>query len=898
MKDKEKSQSRLAPIDEDRRLIEEYMPIKEISFISAKEKQGVRGGHIAGLHRWWARRPLAECRAVIYSALVILPLNQGDKDALTKDIISFAEWKNSMNISMINKARNRIHNDRGIEVNLLDPFAGGGAIPLEALRLGCNSYSVDINPIAHIIQKCELEFPVRYGSKEFYKKNKFNLISDLEKYGKKFYNIYFEKIKLNYCSEGNEVPIVYFWAKQITCSNPQCRKQVPLLRSFIIVNKSKKKIAIKPIINNDQLNFVIQRDKQIDFDSSKGFVKRDNLECPFCNQVTDGKYIREISCANKLDERLIAVCYSDNNIKTKNYRLPTQRELLIINKIKLDISKISHELPNEDLPYLRSIFNVHVYGIKKWKDLFNPRQQHLILSLIKSLQEIKGILKTEINNGEYEKAIITYLTLATGKIIDYSSANCLWQPNLEAVTPTFGRQALPFLGDYVEVNPLDGPIANWKSIIENTRDVISHCSFMQEKEGIAIRTSATTLPFKESFFDAIITDPPYYDAVPYSELSDFFYIWYKIILKEFYPQDFLTPLTPKGSEIVQHRNRHGSQEESKIFFETELTHAFNECNRVLKIRGIFVVVFAHKSTSAWETLVSSLLNANFIVTASWPFNTEMKTRLRGKGSAALASSIFIVCRKRESEEEGYLNEVKIELKERISKKLDQFWSQGIRGADFFISAIGPAVEVFGKYKKVKKLSGEEVSVAELLDIVRQIVTDYSLHQILHDGTLANIDDATRFYVLWRWSYADADVPFDDARKLAQALGSEPDELLSKKGLLTKKGDKVNMLEPWERKDEHLGEPKNGIPAPMIDVIHKACILWEKGNKKALTDFIEKSGYAKEESLWNIAQAISEILPEGSKEKQLLQGLLNTKTTVQKEEFNKQTGLNSYMGDKK
>ena len=185
-----------------------------------------------------------------------------------------------------------------------------------------------------------------------------------------------------------------------------------------------------------------------------------------------------------------------------------------------------------------------------------------------------------------------------------------------------------------------------------------------------------------------------------------------------------------------------------------------------------------------------------------------------------------------------------------------------------------------------------------MDIVRQIVTDYSLHQILHDGKLGNIDDATRFYVLWRWSYADADVPFDDARKLAQALGSEPDELLSKKGLLTKKGDKVNMLEPWERKDEHLGEPKNGIPAPMIDVIHKACILWEKGNKKALTDFIEKSGYAKEESLWNIAQAISEILPEGSKEKQLLQGLLNTKTTVQKEEFNKQTGLNSYMGDKK
>ncbi|RMF93026.1 MAG: DNA methylase, partial [Candidatus Schekmanbacteria bacterium] len=326
-----------------------------------------------------------------------------------------------------------------------------------------------------------------------------------------------------------------------------------------------------------------------------------------------------------------------------------------------------------------------------------------------------------------------------------------------------------------------------------------------------------------------------------------------------------------------------------------MSESFKESYRVLKDNGIMVIIFAHKSTAAWETLINSLLNANLVVTASWPISTESATRIRAQKSAALASSITIVCRKRKSEEEGYFSEVKEELKKKIKAKLDQFWSQGIRGADFFISAIGPAVEVFGKYKRVMKLSGEEVSVAGLLDLVREIVTDYSLEKILHGRHMGKVDEQTRFYLLWRWAYDDNDVPYDDARKLAQALGTEADELLNKKDMLEKKGDKVNLMEPWQRKkNAHLGEPKGGIPAPMIDVIHKACLLWEKGNKQELSEFIENSGYADDDTIWNVAQAISEVLPDGNKEKQLIQGLLASKQSISKDVSSKQGKLGEYF----
>lgn len=280
-------------------------------------------------------------------------------------------------------------------------------------------------------------------------------------------------------------------------------------------------------------------------------------------------------------------------------------------------------------------------------------------------------------------------------------------------------------------------------------------------------------------------------------------------------------------------------------------------------------------------MISSLLEAGLVVNASWPLYTERPGRARSQASAALASSIFLICRKRAEAREGYFSEVRQELQERIQERLDFFWEKGIRGADFFISAIGPAVEVFGRYTAVRRLSGETVSVGELLDLVQEIVTNYALRQILHDGRVGHVDPATRFYVLWRWAYGGGKVPFDDARKLAQAQGAEVEELMARLKILQKRGENVELLGPRQRaKDENLGETgPSGRPMPLVDVLHRACLLWNQGDRPGLTEFLARSGYARDESLWTVAQALSEILPEGDKEKQMLQGLLGSKERV-------------------
>jgi adenine-specific DNA methylase len=263
-----------------------------------------------------------------------------------------------------------------------------------------------------------------------------------------------------------------------------------------------------------------------------------------------------------------------------------------------------------------------------------------------------------------------------------------------------------------------------------------------------------------------------------------------------------------------------------------------------------------------------------LTTASWPLHTERSGRLRAHGSAALASSILLVCKKRHPEAGvGYYDQVRSDLEARISERLDFFWQQGIRGSDFFISAIGPALEVFGRCEEVRRLSGEPVTVSEFLNEVRTIVTDYALAQVLHDGHVGAVDPATRFYVIWRWAYGSNQVPFDDGRVLAQALGAEIDDLMHRTNLLSGRTN-LRLRGPKDRaRREDLGEPAGGVPAPLIDVLQRACVLWEREKRVALSEFLNRALMGRDETFWSVAQSLSEVLPDGDKEKQLLQGLL-------------------------
>jgi adenine-specific DNA methylase len=368
--------------------------------------------------------------------------------------------------------------------------------------------------------------------------------------------------------------------------------------------------------------------------------------------------------------------------------------------------------------------------------------------------------------------------------------------------------------------------------------------------------------------------------VPYADLSDFFYVWHKRCLGAFLPDLYRTSVTPKAQELVHQSSRYtpeAKRKKTRHFFESGMRDAFSEMSRVLSASGIGGVMFAHSSTSAWEALIRGMLDAGIFVTSSWPLHTERKGRLRARNSAALASSIHLVCRKRQPTSGVSLwDDVRQELKKVANERLDFFWTQGIRGADFFISAIGPALSVFGKYERVTKLSGEEVTVGQFLDEVRSLVTNYALTKILHTPHTVAIDPESRFYVVWKWSYGDAKVPADESFKLAQALGIATEVMWDRTGVLEKSGESVQAVPITKRlRIKNLGEPStNGTPASLIDVLHRLCAFREKGDTQGMAQFLGQSGQANNPTLWLMAQAISEILPDGDKEKQLMQGLLN------------------------
>jgi adenine-specific DNA methylase len=298
-------------------------------------------------------------------------------------------------------------------------------------------------------------------------------------------------------------------------------------------------------------------------------------------------------------------------------------------------------------------------------------------------------------------------------------------------------------------------------------------------------------------------------------------------------------------------------------------------HRVLQIDGISVIVFAHKSLAAWETLLQSLLNAGLVVTASWPLHTERSSRLRAQGTASLASSIFIVCRVRVAESGGYFDDVREALAETIKERLDFFWKQGIRGADFFISAIGPAVSVFGRYTQVTRLDGSEVDVGDLLDLVQSMVSEYALDRILNGGAarVGGVDAVTRYYILHAWAYGDERIAFDDAMRLAMALGADVTALMDR-GLLKQYGDQVRLQGPKQRKRKHLGEPdRSGLSAPTVDVLHRAVVLWEQGERDALAQFLARAASNREDQVRLVAQTLINILPEKSTERRLLEGFL-------------------------
>jgi adenine-specific DNA methylase len=873
--------------ESDKRLIEVDFPLKEVSEESVREKN-IRHGHISTLHIWWARRPLAASRATTYAALVPAPKDEKELREKLKFIAEISKWENSLNEKLIERARKDIREFFGGGApKVLDCFAGGGSIPLEALRLGCETYALEYNPVAVLILKAVLEYPQKYGKK---------LVEDVEKWGQwvyeeakkeigKFYPDEINSTQKVLSEEGGEkyVPVGYIWARTIQCSNPSCQVEIPLIRQFWLAKKEDRKIALKIVVDKEErkVGFKIVREKDIDFDPSKGTVRKAKVICPVCNSGISDKEIRKLFQEGRASQRMIAVILH-NPTAGKIYRIATEDDIKKFQEAEKYLEEKRKKLfeewginpiPDEPMPPKETLgFRVQRYGMLKWGDLFNPRQKLVLITLIEKVRIAYSKIVKEGYDENYSKTITVYLSFLVSRLADFNNSLAEWRPQQEMFSHLFARQALPMKWDYVEPNPFSSVTNITESMLHQVLRVIERISKMDASSAGILQSSATSLPYPDNYFDAVITDPPYYDNVPYSYLSDFFYVWLKRAIGDLYPDIFATPLTPKSEEIVAYSHGRGGFEEGKRFFEEMITKAFQEIYRVLKPEGIACIVFAYKTTEAWETIINSLLRSGLVLTASWPIHTEMKERLRARESAALASSIYMVCRKRVKEKVVYFNEIKEKIEQRIKEKLAQFWEQGISGADFFVSAIGPAVEVFGQYSRVEKLSGEEVSVKELLEYVRKVVSEFALERVLKRADLGGVDAQTRFYLLWRWTFGNAKVHFDDAIKLSRPLGVELTDLWDKGGLVKKEKEFVKVLNPKERAQDQAFLKKTKFTS-MIDVLHYVLILWERGEREKIKEILNETGYARNEIFWQTAQALSEILPEGDKEKQLIQGFL-------------------------
>ncbi|NSW83681.1 MAG: DUF1156 domain-containing protein [Syntrophothermus sp.] len=879
--------------------IETTFPVKSVSEQSAREKN-IRHGHISTLHIWWARRPLAASRATIYAALTPEPEDEVERLARANFIADLSKWENSLNSYYIERARKEIlAANNGNPPRVLDPFAGGGAIPLEALRLGCETYASDLNPVAVLIEKATLEFPQKYGRPVVRKvrtpvgevEQEVNpLLEDVKRWGNWVLEEARKEIGRFYPAEPDgSIPVGYIWARTVKCQNPACSTEIPLMRQTWLAKKEKKRVALRIVPQGRNVGFKIAEGQEIDFDPGEGTVARAKAICPCCGSGLTDKEVRRQFQEGRAGQRMVAVVLHHPNRQGKTYRLATEKDMEVFQEAERYLEQKRERLwdkwgfdpvpGDEEIPLMSGTFNVPIYGMKTWGDLFNPRQKLALITFADKVRQAHGKMLAEGYEEEYARAVVTYLALGVDRLVDYDSNLCIWAVSGEFVAHTFGRQALPMVWDYFELNPFSKATGDWNSALEWVLRVIDHCCQITSTPATVTQASAASLPYPDNFFDAVVTDPPYYNAVPYADLSDFFYVWLKRTVGDSYVNLFATPLTPKAEEIAEMSSWDSKRYayKDKKFFETMISKAFSEIYRVLKPEGIAVIVFAHKTTDAWETIINALLNSGLYLTASWPLNTEMQARLRAKESAALASSIYMVCRKRTKKETAYFNEIKPLVEERIKEKLDQFWNEGIGGSDFFISAIGPALEVFGRYERVETYSGEEVNAAELLDFIRKTVSEYALTKILKDSHLGGIDAETRFYLLWRWTYNGAKVLFDEARKLASAVGIELTQYWNN-GFIKKEKEFISVLGPKERGTRFLEKTKFDN---MVDVLHACLILWEKNQRQKITEILTSTGHLHNNDFWQVAQALSEVLPPGDKEKQMLQGFLYGRESYQK-----------------
>ena len=721
----------------DRRLIEEALPLKEVNAESAREKS-LRHGNISTMHLWWARRPLAMSRAVVFGTLLPNPGGDVERNEVLRLVSAASSFEASTDSRRINPLRRLLaeaYPDGPPKV--LDCFAGGGAIPLEALRLGCDTTAVDLNPVAHLIEKCVLEYPQRFGHPGL--SGESSLDEDFVKWADWVRDRVKPKLDSVFLSDENgRPPAVYFWARTMVCPNPACQAEIPLLSSFWLANSARHKAWVEVSGHPGKIDLRIRTDAPpAGIQLSDGTVKASSVTCPSCGTSMIAREVREYATRVGFGHTLYAVLDIDRRVRT--YRGPTAEEIERAERLATALLDELEETPDgtsplPDEPMVKSQYRRYgnlVYGIDTFRGLFNDRQLYVLGSLCEAVRAAHAQMVAEGMQSDRAIALATYLGLCVDRIADYDSSFASWATSGEFQRSTFPRQAIAMVWDYVEIDPFQDVSGSWKGAVRWIELAIRRCSASSDVPATVSRGDAQSLGFPDNTFDAVIVDPPYYDAIQYGDLSDFFYVWLKRSIGHLYPGVFGTPLTPKQQEVIESRaDRRSPEYISHDEFERRLQRALGEMARVVRNDGMVAIVFAHTDVEAWERLLRALRSANLVVTTSWPMRSEREARSTAHISAVLGSSVVLVCRPHLAEQQGFYDDVVRALEDRIAERLDAFEEMGLVGADYFVSAIGPAFEVFAQYSKIVKLSGEGVDVPELMVLARQAVARHAMRRLL------------------------------------------------------------------------------------------------------------------------------------------------------------------------
>ena len=798
-----------------KKLIEVALPLEAINKESAREKS-IRHGHPSTLHLWWARRPLAAARAVIWSSLVDDPSSHpeqfpteeeqtAERERLFRILEKLVVWENSNNPDVLDEAKAEIMKSTdGNPPALLDPFAGGGAIPLEAQRLGLEAHAHDLNPVAVMINKAMIEIPPKFAGQppvhpgatvlEGGWKGAAGLAEDVRYYGEWMKQEAFKRIGHLYPKVKDEkgkehTVIAWIWARTVRCPNPACGCEMPLAGSFVLSKKKGNEACVIPQFDYGQkkITYKVRMGKG-DIPEAGKTSRGAKFKCIMCGEATTPDYIKDEAMQGRMGAQLMAVVAEGGRGRLYISPDEEQRTVAIIEK--------PDEYPMQELADDPRNLWCPAYGLDTFGKLFTNRQLVALTTFSELMSEAQAKVIEDGGSEEYGRAIRVYLAFSLDRAADAWSALVSWRNSVEASRNTFARQALPMVWDFTEVNPFSSSCGNWTDA----------CMGWIEKAISGFPSSPTNASTARQF-DAqsdcglrgimVSTDPPYYDNISYADLSDFFYVWMRQSLKGTYPELFRTMLVPKTEELIATPYRfEGSTEKARDFFESGMLETCNCIFQYAKEDIPVTIYYAYKqsetdneqtASSGWETMLSAIIQAGFAITGTWPMRTERSGRTIDNGTNALASSIVLVCRKRPTDapmctRRDFINTLKRELKPALQK----LQASNIAPVDLAQSAIGPGMGVYSRYSKVLEADGTPMSVRSALQIINQELDLYFNEQ---DGEL---DKESRFCVELYTQCAFNDIKFGEADVLARAKNTSVDKLRSDGVLYSEKGT-VHLL---------------------------------------------------------------------------------------------------------